>query len=145
VDGRGQRAEGGGGVKERADDGVVLMVTREPCWQCESEEGEGVGVSVEPWSCGGHVGSGQGERRSQWEGKGKKVVVGEQNAGRKKLTCCIDPSSASSLLTARVILLQTLIQPQHGHSNHSRSTYFSHLPDSFHHLLLQLETDRGKI
>ncbi|KAJ7703348.1 hypothetical protein B0H14DRAFT_2647891 [Mycena olivaceomarginata] len=69
--GEGRRAEGGGGVKERADDGVVLMATREPCRQCESEEGEGVGVGVEPRSHGGHVGSGQGGRRSQQEGKGR--------------------------------------------------------------------------
>ncbi|KAJ7718607.1 hypothetical protein B0H14DRAFT_2643279 [Mycena olivaceomarginata] len=49
---RRRRAKGGGGVKERADDGVVLMATREPCRQCESEEGEEVGVGVEPQSPG---------------------------------------------------------------------------------------------
>jgi hypothetical protein len=49
----------------------------------------------------------------------------------KKLTRYINPSSASSLLTARVNLIQCLIQPQHGHGNHSRAIYFSHLRDSF--------------
>jgi hypothetical protein len=80
----GRRAEDGGRVKERVDDGVILMATREPCRQCESEEGEGVGVGVGPQSCSGHVGSRQGGRRSQQEGKGRgwSLVVGEKNAGR---------------------------------------------------------------